>query len=112
MQGGDDCVQQFRWAAPIVAPCGVEAFNERRLLGSTVCQLGTINFLSRPDSSGAQHVGCGRMVYGRPEGRPHNRYLDWLYEKVTGRPPRGTLADTIRDAVQLAEANWSVRASV
>jgi hypothetical protein len=47
------------------------------------------------------------VVYGRPEGRPHNRYLDWLYEKLTGRSPHNTLADTIRAAVRLPEQNYT-----
>ncbi|MCE9545955.1 MAG: nucleoside 2-deoxyribosyltransferase domain-containing protein [Planctomycetia bacterium] len=49
-----------------------------------------------------RYVASGRMIYGRPEDRPHNRYLDWLYEKLTGRSPHSTLDDTIRTAVQLA----------
>ncbi len=49
-----------------------------------------------------RYVGCGRMVYGRPDGRPHNRYLDWMFEKVTGRSPHDTLADTIQDAIRMA----------
>jgi hypothetical protein len=50
-----------------------------------------------------RYVGSGRMVYGRPEGRPHNRYLDWLFEKLTGRSPQSTLIDTVRVALQLAQ---------
>jgi len=52
-----------------------------------------------------RYVGSSRVIYGRPEGRPHNRYLDWLYEKLTGRSPHHTLLDTIRAGVSLAEAN-------
>lgn len=54
-----------------------------------------------------RYVGSGRVVYGRPEGRPHNRYLDWLYEKLTGRSPHNTLADTIGAAIRLAQVNYT-----
>jgi hypothetical protein len=47
-------------------------------------------------------VDSGRLVYGRPEGRPHNRYLDWLYERVTHQRPFNTLADTVACAIDRA----------
>ena len=46
-----------------------------------------------------RYVGSGRCVYGRPPGAPHTRYLDWLYTKLTGRPPADTLRDTLAAAV-------------
>lgn len=58
-----------------------------------------------------RYAGSNRMIYGRPEGRPHNRYLDWLYKKLTGQSPHTTLADTIRAAVRLAQANHSPTAN-
>jgi len=48
-----------------------------------------------------RYVGSGRLVYGRPEGAPHTRYLDWLYRMLTGREPETTLEATLRAAVQL-----------
>ena len=51
-----------------------------------------------------RYVGSGRMVYGRPDGRLHNRYLDWLYLKVSGLSPHTNLADTIRDAIHLTQS--------
>jgi hypothetical protein len=54
-----------------------------------------------------RYVASGRMIYGRPEGRPHNRYLDWLYGKLTGQSPHSSLVDTIRAAVGLAQTNYS-----
>lgn len=51
-----------------------------------------------------RYVASGRMVYGRPARRPHNRYLDWLYAKCTGLDPHETLLETARDAVRLASA--------
>lgn len=52
-----------------------------------------------------RYVGSGRVIYGRPDGRPHNRYLDWLYTKLTGQAPHNELADTLRAAVRLAQVN-------
>lgn len=49
-----------------------------------------------------RYVASGRMVYGRPARRPHNRYLDWLYVKCTGLSPHETLLDAARDAVRIA----------
>jgi Nucleoside 2-deoxyribosyltransferase like len=46
-----------------------------------------------------RYVGTGRVVYGRPEGAPHTRYLDWLYAKLTGRLPETTLEGTLRATV-------------
>jgi hypothetical protein len=46
-----------------------------------------------------RYVGSGRCVYGRPDGAPHTRYLDWLYTKLTGRQPENTLRGTLRAAV-------------
>jgi len=40
-------------------------------------------------------------VYGRPEGSKKNTYLDWLYNKVLGKKPYTTLADTVSASVKL-----------
>jgi hypothetical protein len=50
-----------------------------------------------------RYVGSGRMIYGRPEGRPHNRYLDWLYQKLTGQSAHETLVSAVQAAVRLAQ---------
>jgi hypothetical protein len=55
-----------------------------------------------------RYVGSGRVVYGRPDGRPHNRYLDWLYQKLTGRAPLSTLEETLRTGVALARRGRQV----
>jgi hypothetical protein len=49
-----------------------------------------------------RYVGSGRCVYGRPESAPHTKYLDWLYKKLTGRAPAGTLPATMAAAVEAA----------
>jgi hypothetical protein len=46
-----------------------------------------------------RYVGGGRVVYGRPDGALHTRYLDWLYGRCTGLLPCRTLEDTLRAAV-------------
>lgn len=46
-----------------------------------------------------RYVGSGRCVYGRPEAAPKNRYLDWLYNKLTGATPFTTLEETLQAAV-------------
>ncbi len=38
-----------------------------------------------------RYVGSGRVVYGRPDQAPKNRYLDWLYQRCTGLQPCRTL---------------------
>ncbi|HET6574537.1 MAG TPA: nucleoside 2-deoxyribosyltransferase domain-containing protein [Fimbriiglobus sp.] len=49
-----------------------------------------------------RYVGSGRCVYGRPDGAPHTRYLDWLYDKLTGRRPHETLSAAMKAAVAAA----------
>jgi hypothetical protein len=49
-----------------------------------------------------RYVGSGRCFYGRPDGAPQTRYLDWLYEKLRGRRPTNTLEGTLRAAVEAA----------
>jgi hypothetical protein len=59
-----------------------------------------------------RYVGSGRMIYGRPEGRPHNRYLDWLYRKLTDQSAHQTLVSAVQAAVQLAQRNYGVASDV
>ncbi len=46
-----------------------------------------------------RYVGSGRCVYGRPDHAPQTRYLDWLYEKLTGKRPHETLQETMEAAL-------------
>ena len=34
-----------------------------------------------------RYVNSERILYGRPNGAPKTRYLDWLYLKTTGKAP-------------------------
>jgi hypothetical protein len=47
-----------------------------------------------------RHVGRSKCIYGRPPDAPKNRYLDWLYTKLTGRDPGESLEAVMRDSVQ------------
>jgi hypothetical protein len=51
-----------------------------------------------------RYVSSCRVVYGRPDGAPHTRYLDWLYKKVTGREPAKALRATLLAALRQALA--------
>ncbi len=44
-----------------------------------------------------------RCVYGRPVWGAKNRYLDWLYQKLTQRTPEVELLATIRASIALAD---------
>lgn len=41
------------------------------------------------------HLKTGKVVYGRPDDAPKNRYLDYLYEKEYNQKPVNTLEKTI-----------------
>jgi hypothetical protein len=45
-----------------------------------------------------------KCVYGRPPESEKNRYLDWLYQKLTGRPPESTLQATVNLSVAKAKS--------
>ncbi len=47
-------------------------------------------------------IAPDRCVYGRPPESEKNRYLDWLYQKVTGRLPQIDLASAVKHAIALA----------
>jgi Nucleoside 2-deoxyribosyltransferase like len=51
-----------------------------------------------------RYVGSGKCVYGRPDSAPKNRYLDWLYSKLTGEAPYTAIDDTLRAAVGRASS--------
>jgi len=50
------------------------------------------------------YVRSGRMVYGRPDNSPKNDYLDWLYNKITGRTPHNDLYKLLYEAIPYNEA--------
>lgn len=43
------------------------------------------------------------VVYGRPEGAPNTRYLDWLYRKMTLRDALPNLEATLQYATRFCE---------
>lgn len=49
------------------------------------------------------YIGSGRLLYGRPENSPKNRYLDWVYINKTQRLPHHNLESLMLNAVNMAE---------
>jgi hypothetical protein len=89
-----DYLDQVEWECAGLESCSVVAFwvprDVARMPGFTT----NVEF--------GRYVGSDRCVYGRPEGAPHTKYLDWLYAKVTGRTPEHTLEGAMRAAVAAA----------
>lgn len=56
-------------------------------------------------------VSPERCVYGRPDWSAKNRYLDWLYQKLTGRCAKSDLSETVREADSIAQQLWTRVAS-
>ena len=46
-----------------------------------------------------RYIGSGRVVYGRPDNAEKCRYLDWLYQDVTGNKYHNTLKGTLEEAI-------------
>jgi len=46
------------------------------------------------------YIDKTNVIYGRPDDAPKNRYLDWLYQKVTGKIPFNSLEDTLLEAIK------------
>lgn len=44
-----------------------------------------------------------RLLYGRPNVSPKNRYLDYLYREYGGKHPAVRLEDLLQQAIDLAE---------
>jgi hypothetical protein len=51
-------------------------------------------------------VNDERMIYGRPEGAPKTRYLDWLYTKTVNAFPTNNLAALMHEAANMSEDRW------
>jgi hypothetical protein len=46
-----------------------------------------------------RYVASGKMVYGRPDDAPKNRYLDWLYKKFNSTPIYNNLEDLVKSSL-------------
>jgi len=46
------------------------------------------------------HIKEGRVFYGRPDNAPKTRYLDYCYEKYTGRKSANTLESLVKEIVK------------
>ncbi len=49
------------------------------------------------------YVPQADTVYGRPDGAPKTRYLDWLYEKTTNGVALNSLEETLKGALSKTE---------
>jgi hypothetical protein len=86
-----DYLDQVEWEFAALEACSVIVFWVPRDLATLPGFTTNVEF--------GRYVGSGRAVYGRPEAAPQTRYLDWLYRKLTGRPPEATLEGTLRAAL-------------
>lgn len=50
-------------------------------------------------------IHTGKILYGRPEGAPKTKYLDWLYDHEMHEKPLTTMEDLVKEVV-----NWRGRA--
>jgi nucleoside 2-deoxyribosyltransferase-like protein len=89
-----DYVDQVEWEFTCLEAATVIAFWIPRDLVSLPGFTTNVEF--------GRYVGSGKCVYGRPASASKNRYLDWLYHKLTDESPCGTLEDTLRAAVARA----------
>ncbi len=45
------------------------------------------------------YLNSGKIVYGRPDNAPKNRYLDYIYEKEYSKKPFSSLEETLKTCV-------------
>lgn len=44
-----------------------------------------------------------KVIYGRPNGAPKTKYLDWLYELDYNKKPHNNLKDLLKCSIEMAE---------
>jgi hypothetical protein len=91
-KAGFDYLNQVEWEHAGLEGCDVIVFWVPRDVTSLPGFTTNVEF--------GRYVGRKACVYGRPEGAPHTRYLDWLYTKVTGLPPLSDFLATLTAAVR------------
>ncbi len=89
-----DYIDQVEWEFACLEGATVIAFWVPRDLVSLPGLTTNVEF--------GRYVSSGKCVYGRPDSAPKNRYLDWLYRKLTSESPYKTLDDTLGAAVARA----------
>ena len=55
-------------------------------------------------------LSSGKVVYGRPNGAPKTKYLDWLYQKDYHKAPYSTLEETLKEAIILSNSLETIEA--
>jgi steroid delta-isomerase-like uncharacterized protein len=91
-----DFARQVSWEKAGLEGCSVIAFWVPRDLATLPGFTMNIEF--------GRYVGSGRVLYGRPPGAPHTRYLDWMYRDVGGQEPFDDLEALMRAAAERAVA--------
>ena len=46
-------------------------------------------------------IPSGKVLYGRPDGAPKTKYLDWLYKTDYGKEPFDNLDDLLEEATKV-----------
>ncbi|HUU89340.1 MAG TPA: nucleoside 2-deoxyribosyltransferase domain-containing protein [Candidatus Glassbacteria bacterium] len=91
---GTDYIDQVEWEDIGLNECAVIVFWIPRDLKTMPALTTNIEF--------GRFCQDTRMLYGRPNWSPKNRYLDWLYKKSLGRYPFETLATLMTKAYMSA----------
>lgn len=47
-----------------------------------------------------RHVGKSKVIYGRPEYSEKKGYLDWLYNKITGKTPFKEISELLKETIK------------
>ena len=89
-----DYVDQIEWELAGLLHCGVIAFWVPRDTETMPAFTTNVEF--------GMYINSGKILYGRPDGAPHTRYLDHLYNKITGMKPFSSLNDLMVASVDKA----------
>jgi hypothetical protein len=93
---GTDYIDQVEWENTGLNDCAVIVFWVPR-------DLKTMPGFTTNIEAG-MYIKSNRMLYGRPDNAPKNRYLDWLYKESLGREPIDTLKALMYEAFVSANA--------
>lgn len=47
-------------------------------------------------------LNSNKVIYGRPNGAPKTKYLDWLYELDYNKKPFDNIEDLLKESIELA----------
>lgn len=98
-----DYLDQVEWehqALDISAMCGCIAAWVPRDLKTMPAFTTNVEF--------GRYVDCGGFAYGRPDGAPKTRYLDWLYQEATGCRAVNSLEALMKRAIKVVRAQPAI----